>query len=523
MSSAVSRTKKISGREDVSAATANFLTNASTHLDLCTTSFAASEASLVQALVKPFLEAGSRGIRLRLITSIRKEDVKLIESLSGAVEVRHIDNVSSCFGVSDSEYIAIPGSGAFSPEGPLLYSNEGPFVRSHQDLFETVWGVAMPAESRLKDLETGQIRTETRIVRGEEEVVRLVGSFLSRAVVSGQNSYAYGVSDADSTMRAADLHFDSVRRLFMEHPEFRVLHITDIQQANLESVKKLIKAGYEVRHLGGNTIRFSVSMHEYVETTHTKAPGRAPDEVVWSNDPQLVAQGKRIFDALWSHAVPSEVRIRAIEGGVSPETMKIIVSPAETQALYSALVGAAKYDILLLLPTSNAFHRDEKIGVMESLRAAAKRGVRISILSPVDETIEEQYPEFILRPSKEHGIQTEEGRTISLRRISQARVQNTVTILVVDGTSTLIMEEMEPSSMSFADALGFATYSTTSPTVRSSIRFFERMRDEADLRGGRSPLLKGRGRVDSRPNCSRTYSRMTSGTTTRSPSRTRRC
>ena len=433
-------------------------------------------------LIQPFLSAGKRGVQLRLIGNVTREDVPILEKLEDAVEIRHLDNIAGYFGVSEVEYLAIPDSGELNLQGPLLYSNEESFVKHHQALFEMLWTTAVPAEPRIKELKQGRVRPETRIVKGEEEVTQRVASFVSRAALAKPNPFAYGVSDKESTLRAAKGYYEYTRRLLREHPDFKILHITDIQRENIVGVKSLIEAGYEVRHIDGNKIRFSVSKGEYVETTHSKTLGGAPDEIVWSSDPQLVAQGRRIFEALWAHALPSDIRIRDIEEGVLEETMKVIRNPEETRNLYSELVGGAKKEILLLLPTTFAFHRDENIGIMDSLRIAARKGVRVSILSPTDDSIEERYPEFILRSNKNLGTRSDEGRAISLRRISQARTQNSVTILVVDGTSTLVMEERKPSSTSFTEALGFATYSTSRPTVRSSVRFFERMRDESDSR-----------------------------------------
>ncbi len=310
MSHLAQHTETIQGLEDVKSTTIRFLSSAKTRIDICTKTITGENGRAVEKFAQLFLEAGKRGVRLRVISNFTKDDLKVLDHLSGAVELRHLDRVASHFGVSDTEYLAFAGAGEFSLEGPILRSDEEVFVRHHQALFDMLWEVAIPAESRMRALEHGLVLPETRIVRSEEEVVNLVRSFLSRAATSGPDPYAYGVSDKDSTLRAAEDYYESVRKLFEDHADFRILHITDIQRENLEGVKKLVRAGFEVRHISGNTIRFSVSRREYVETTHTEAPGRPPDEIVWSDDPQLVAQGKRIFDALWGHALPSEVRVQ---------------------------------------------------------------------------------------------------------------------------------------------------------------------------------------------------------------------
>lgn len=477
------RTEVLRGRGPVMNTTMDFFAAAQTRIDICTKAVSPEASDPIGMLAKPFLEAGKRGVRLRLIGNFAKDDLAVLGSFSEGLELRHLDSITSDFGVSDTEYLAIPGTWESSVPRALFSTATSSPSSSTTKPSSRCYGTSQsPRKSRIKNLEEGHVKTETRIVRGEEAVVNLVASFLSRAAMGRPNPYAYGVSDKDSTVRAAEGYFDGARKLLAEYPNFRILHITDVQPENMESVKRLVQAGYQVRHIDGNKIRFSVSNDEYIETTHSRSAGGIPDEIVWGNDSQLVAQGARIFEVLWSNALPSDARIRELEGGTSQGTMKIIQSPTDAQKLYLEMVAAAKEEILLLLPTTNAFHRDENIGIVDLLMAAGKRGVRVSILSPVDESIAGRYPSFILKPDKDQGVRTEEGRAISLRRISQARTQKTVTILVVDGSSSLIMEESDPSSVSFANALGFATYSTTSPTVRASMRFFDRLRDEADLR-----------------------------------------
>ncbi|MDG7006907.1 MAG: hypothetical protein JRN06_01535 [Nitrososphaerota archaeon] len=94
------------------------------------------------------------------------------------IEIRHVQGVSSYFGVSDSEYIALPGMQEFSPEGPLLYSNEDSFVRHHQSLFDTLWGIAVPADIRVAALEKGEQLGETKLTFSTQEVMDSANEFV---------------------------------------------------------------------------------------------------------------------------------------------------------------------------------------------------------------------------------------------------------------------------------------------------------------------------------------------------------
>ena len=57
----------------------------------------------------------------------------------------------------------------------------------------------------------------------------------------------------------------------------------------------------------------------------------------------------------------------------------------------------------------------------------------------------------------------------------------TVTILVVDRSSSLVIEKIDDSKMEFVEAAGLATYSTSEPTVISYASIFENFWNQAEL------------------------------------------
>src|SRR5919201_6407540 len=58
----------------------------------------------------------------------------------------------------------------------------------------------------------------------------------------------------------------------------------------------------------------------------------------------------------------------------------VIHYPPEIEKRYHALVKSAKEQILLFLPTTTAYRREEKMGIFDSLEGAATQGVDIRIL-----------------------------------------------------------------------------------------------------------------------------------------------
>jgi signal transduction histidine kinase len=62
-----------------------------------------------------------------------------------------------------------------------------------------------------------------------------------------------------------------------------------------------------------------------------------------------------------------------------------------------------------------------------------------------------------------------------------ARSATPVTVLVVDGTASLVAELKDDSKADFADAVGVASYSARNSTVLANVRFFERTWEAIEL------------------------------------------
>ena len=90
-----------------------------------------------------------------------------------------------------------------------------------------------------------------------------------------------------------------------------------------------------------------------------------------------------------TEAVPAETRIKEIEEGVAFEKTDVIQDPQRIQKLFIDMVKSTKHQALLILPTVNAFLREQRLGIIQLLiQAAAKRDVNVRILTPTNDVIE---------------------------------------------------------------------------------------------------------------------------------------
>jgi signal transduction histidine kinase len=209
------------------------------------------------------------------------------------------------------------------------------------------------------------------------------------------------------------------------------------------------------------------------------------DTVIYSNARPFIEQNRIAFERFWNIATPAEERIREIEEGVVQPKIDIIRDPYEIQRLYLGLVMQAKEEILAILPTTNAFHRDERIGMIEALQAAASvRGVKVSMITPdslVQETVQ----------ALNRKTETKAGRKlINHRRILEANTPNTVTVFIVDRNASLVIEQKDDSQPDFDKAIGVATYSTRNSMVLANVQFFERTWEDIELREREEVVLE---------------------------------
>ena len=282
-------------------------------------------------------------------------------------------------------------------------------------------------------------------------------------------------SCGDHTAPSLSVEIEDYKRLLfnLKKRGIKVRYITDITKDNIKYCKELMIFFDEIRHIDGIKANFSVSEKEYLASAtllqkvqHTAEPLQ---QVIYTNVRDIVEQQKYVFESFWNKAIPADQRIKEIEEGFVLGSTEVIHSPSRIQELFIHFVESAKEEVLLILPTTNAFLREQRIGIIQLLKKAAiERKVNVRILTPTDDVIEKVIQNMALDPTngffKIQPIETTSSSEITV---------NTITILVVDRKESLSIEKTDDSKEDFIDAIGLATYSTSKPTVLSYVSIFE--------------------------------------------------
>src|SRR5215216_6483415 len=147
------KTEMLIGAEVTTNQAWEFFSNISNKLDVCASSAAPTIAMTI--FRDAYKSMKSRGIKIRWVTDITKDNLTHCKDLMQYAEVRHISSLNGNFAVSETEYIADATIKEGLPIPKLIYSNSKEMVEQHQYLFLALWDKGVPAEHRIREIEQG--------------------------------------------------------------------------------------------------------------------------------------------------------------------------------------------------------------------------------------------------------------------------------------------------------------------------------------------------------------------------------
>jgi nitrogen-specific signal transduction histidine kinase len=412
-----------------------------------------------------------RGGKIRAFTEITKDNLSYCKKLMELVdELRHLDGVRGGMAVSESEYMATTVLQEAKPLTQVIYSNVKEVVEQGQYIFDTLWNAAVSAEQKIREIEEGVVKNETRIIENNpDEIVKQIAQMtansneLSTCLSSGGVQYSY------------DYFFDIKRKLLDkqrigQHKGLR--YVTYIDRENVQLVKLYLESGIQVRHIKNlPPMSFGVSDKQIAATIEKMEGGKRVQSLLISNEPLYIKHFATTFEELWRNGVNALARIREIEGGIEEANIEVIHNPPLALDRYLDTVLSAKQEILLIFPTTNAFIRHQRNGIIHLLREIVEQQkVKVRILMP-SHNLTEQTIKDLKRYAE---------RDIDIRTIGQSQ-SAMATFLVVDKKYSLTMEIKDDLKESFDESVGLSVYSTSKAGVLSYVSIFENLWNQTEL------------------------------------------
>ncbi|MGH9983273.1 MAG: ATP-binding protein [Nitrososphaeraceae archaeon] len=435
-------------------------------IDACVDYTRPSLAIDIQVLKAAFLDAKKRGVKLRYVTEITRDNISYCKQMVTMVdELRHLDGIKGNFYISETGYLA-PATfhEAGKPASQIIYSNVKEIIEHQRYVFETLWSKTIPAEQRIREIEEGVQRHETVIIDNPNEIIKEIYSLtadsnqLDTCLTSGGMHYSHK-------------YFFEIKKKLLdkqkqgEHKGLR--YITNIENENLELIKLYLKSGIKIRHVRNlPPMSFGVSDKKVAVTIEKMENGKVVQSLLLSNESQYLKHFSSVFQRLWESGIDALDRIREIQEGTEAEFYTVITDNEIASQILVDMTRSVQKEALIFLPNDKALVRIDRLGMIDYLVKASQNGANVKIICPL---------------SKENTeIQKKISKNASDIRILDGN-NSPYGMYITDRKKFLRAELKCPGAEKFSDAIGLVVYSNRRTTVDSFESVFELLWNERVL------------------------------------------
>jgi two-component system, OmpR family, sensor histidine kinase VicK len=477
----IEKTEVLNDPDKVINTELQFFSNSNKKIDTCMNYTRPSLTIALEPIKKAFLDAKSRGVKLRYITEITPDNLSFCKDLKTIVdELRHLDGIKGNFMISELEYLVpIVPFEKRKVASQIIYSNVKEIVDQHQYMFDTLWTKAMLADQRIKEIEEGIEPIRTRLIENEEEIIKEIKR---KNIAADKLSICTGIG---GMKMSHNYLFDSYKNVVNKYKKGKnkeglrwITSINDKETADL--VKLFIQSGVQVRHIKNMPpLSFGVSDKEVSLTIEKMEGGMMSQRFLISNEPLYVSHFNSLFDQLWQNGIDAVNRIKEINAGVFQSNIEIIQNPEESIKLAFKIIRSAREEILRIFSSVNAFRRQVRLGIMNLFKEMVEEnhGIKVRILLPAADK------QQIIQILNEEAVTSELyylPDQINIKSIDK-NAQTSIGILVVDTKESLIIETKDDTKDNSYDAAGLSVYSDSKPIALSYASIFESLWKQSEL------------------------------------------
>ncbi len=320
-------------------------------------------------------DALARGVKIRVITNLTKENIGLAKAM--AAEVRHVDKVYAVAGCYDESRLVMIDIKSdmptkSSPEDVVLITTNTDTVKMMRQMLESVWEDAIPLETRIAELEGRRIE-EMKVIYGKENIYQVLREITTQA------EKEICILSTEGTLERSMIEgtFDLGKNLSKKVKRRYILPIT---KRNVSLVKNAMEFA-EVRHTDFTPIRIRMVDSERCTIRFGGDDIVYSQEMcVFSNMKSYVSSIKEYFEKTWAEAIPAEDRIAEIETGKPREETYYLHGRQKLYRMMPQVIQDTKHDIIWTTSEIGL------VRIYENLRNIIdehKNRLRIRCLAPV--------------------------------------------------------------------------------------------------------------------------------------------
>jgi two-component system sensor histidine kinase VicK len=196
MSTATEKTIVLTDPKEIVSSVVDRFSKINQRADVCADSNAPPAHIMLKPIQEAYIQLKNRGVKVRFITEITKENLYYSKELMKIVELRHLDGIKGNFGIADGvEYRASPTSKEEEVPSEYIISTMKSFVEQQQYFFDMLWSKAIPARQRIREIEEGIKPEVIETIREpkvtQERVFELIKSAKEEILVIFSTSNAF--------------------------------------------------------------------------------------------------------------------------------------------------------------------------------------------------------------------------------------------------------------------------------------------------------------------------------------------
>jgi two-component system sensor histidine kinase VicK len=162
------------GAENITQFNLQHFATTQVKIDACFDNIFPSIIASDERIKNGMTELVDRGIKVRLVTEITKENINYCKEIMKFSEIRHLEGVKGNFGIIDErEYSMHIIHQELQAPTQMIYSNVKSSVEAQQFLFNTLWKKAIPAEERITEIDEGLKPAFMETLRDADEIQRI--------------------------------------------------------------------------------------------------------------------------------------------------------------------------------------------------------------------------------------------------------------------------------------------------------------------------------------------------------------
>jgi signal transduction histidine kinase len=281
---------------------------------MCVDRNAPSVILTTEPIRQAYLDLKRRGIKIRLITEIMRENIEYCRQMMEIAEVRHMDGISGNFTIADgTDYAGVATTQEAQPISQLLVSNVRAFVQQQQYFFEMLWRKALSSHDRIRELEEGVEPEFFEVIRD----VAVATDIYRKLALSVEKEALLILPSAKALVREYELGIlNSLAEVSMNNNNnnaVQVKIICPIEDSNKDVLDWLMKKAPAIQVLQSASFESTILIVDGKKLFRAELRERDADNfpnaigfILYTNSRPTVNSFRSFFELLWNTKIMNE-------------------------------------------------------------------------------------------------------------------------------------------------------------------------------------------------------------------------